>query len=326
MRAKKARDRLPETGMNLLVYFCYSEFVKQPTGGMIMQVVEFNTIPKDMFLRMYAACFHIDLEEEPYSLTREDERALLDFEELRVYEGEAKIRRIREKAAAWAKGERARYTYELFANALSDIELAFAAKEYGMLVPEEYLRGLSEQAGEEMLTEEARAAGCSLEEFTELRSAFGKRQNFTAAERERLAIAQKKKTPLAALVLQEEAERDFAVRTQTAEAAYGKEYLVYREGVLQAVAEQAELKSDAYYLKIYETLHGALSSEEKEEDQKAQVDPSLPLHREVYIDLMQQELQEEDRILTALANQYVEGAEAYFAGVGRYAKDKERVA
>ena len=325
MRAKKARDRLPETGMNLLVYFCYSEFVKQPTGGMIMQVVEFSTIPKDMFLRMYAACFHIDLE-EPYSLTNEEERALHDFEELRAYEGEAKIRRIREKAAAWAKGERARYTYELFANALSDIELAFAAKEYGMLVPEEYLRGLSELAGEEMLAEEARATGCSLEEFKELRSAFGKRQDFTAQERQQLLAAQKKKMPLLALVLQEEAERDFAARTQAAEVAYGKGYLVYREGVLQAAAEKAELESDAYFLKVYETLHGALSPEEKEEDQKAEIDPALPLHREVYIDLMRQELREEDRILTALASRYAEGAEAYFAAVGRYAKDKERVA
>ncbi|HMM21477.1 MAG TPA: hypothetical protein PKA10_12225 [Selenomonadales bacterium] len=291
-----------------------------------MQVVEFNTIPKDIFLRMYAACFHIDLDEAPYSLTREEERALLDFEELRAYEGEAKIRRIRGKAAAWANGERARYTYELFANALSDIELAFAAKDYGMLVPEEYLRGLSELAGEEMLAGEARAAACSLEEFTELRSAFGKRQDFTAEEWQQLLAAQKKKMPLAALVLQEEAERDFAARTQAAEADYGKEYLAYREGVLQAAAEQAELKSDAYYLKIYETLHGALSPEEKEADQKAEADPSLPLHREVYIDLMRQELREEDRILTALASRYVEGAEAYFAAVGRYAKDKERVA
>jgi hypothetical protein len=326
MKSGKTQDRLPETGMNSLVYFCYSGFVNQPTGGMIMQVVEFNQIPKDMFLQMYAACFHIDLDEAPYSLTREDERALLDFEELRAYEGEGKIRRIREKAAAWKKGERARYTYELFANALSDIELAFAAKEYGMLVPEEYLRSLSELAGEEILAEEARAAGCSLEEFTEFRAAFAKTRDFTAEERQQLLAAQEKKIPLAALVLQEEAERDFTVHTQAAEAAYGKGYLVYREGVLQGAAEQAEITSDAYYLKIYETLHGALSPEEKEEDQKAKVDPALPLHREVYIDLMQQELREENRILAALMSQYAEEAEAYFAAVGRYAKDKERVA
>ncbi|WP_040292904.1 hypothetical protein [Acetonema longum] len=291
-----------------------------------MQVVEFSTMPKDMFLRMYAACFHIDGEEEPHFLTGEEERALLDFEELRAYEGEQKIRRLKEKAAARAKEERARYTYELFANAASDIELAFAAKEYGMLVPEEYLRGLSELAGAEMLAEEARAAGCSLEEFAELRSAFGERQDFTAAERAWLVTAQEKKMPLAALVLQEEAECDFVSRTQAAEAAYGKEYLAYREGIYQAAAEAAKLKSAAYYLKIYETLHGALSPEEKEEDQQAQADPALPLHREVYIDLMQQELREENRVLTALANRYTEGAEAYFAAVGRYAKHKERVA
>jgi len=29
----KARDRLPETGMNSLVYFCYSEFVKHRQEG-----------------------------------------------------------------------------------------------------------------------------------------------------------------------------------------------------------------------------------------------------------------------------------------------------
>jgi len=290
-----------------------------------MQVVEFSTIPKDMFLRMYAACFQIDLE-EPYSLTNEEERALLDFEELRAYEGEAKIRRIREKAAAWAKGERAQYTYELFANALSDIELAFAAKEYGMLVPEEYLRGLSELAKEEILAEEARAAGFSLEEFIDLRAAFAKTRDFTADERHQLLAAQKKKMPLAALVLQEEAECDFVARTQAAEAAYGKEYLAYREGVLQAAAEQAELKNDSYYLKIYETLHGALSPEEKEEDQKAEVDPALPLHRDVYIDLMQQEIEQDSRILTALASRYTKGTESYFAAVGRYVKHKERVA
>lgn len=134
---------------------------------------------------------HSDWEDEPYSLTNEEARALLDFEELRIYEGEAKIRRIREKAAAWEKGERARYTYELVANALSDIELAFAAKEYGFLVPEEYLRGLSELAEEEMLAEEARSTGCSLEEFTDLWHAFGERRDFTAEERERLLTAQK---------------------------------------------------------------------------------------------------------------------------------------
>ena len=101
-----------------------------------MQVVALNQIPRDVFLRMYAACFQIDWDDEPYSLTRDEERALLDFEELRTYVGEQKIRRIREKAAAWRKEERARYTYELFTN-VSDIELAFAAKEYGVLVPEE---------------------------------------------------------------------------------------------------------------------------------------------------------------------------------------------
>jgi len=291
-----------------------------------MHVVELNQIPRDIFLRMYAACFHIDWEDEPYSLTSEEERALLDFEELRTYEGEKKIRRIKEKAAAWRNGERARYAYELYANACNDIELAFAAKEYGILVPEEYLRSLSELAGEEMLAEKARAAGFSLEDFTELRTAFGKAEGFTEAEWQQLLTAQEKKMPLAALVLQEEAECDFAAHTQAAEADYGKGYLAYWEGVLQTAAGEAAINSDVYYLKIYETLHGALSQEEKEEDQKAEFDPALPLHREVYVDLMQNAIQEEERIFSALAKQYAERTEAYFAAVGRYAKDKERVA
>lgn len=293
-----------------------------------MHVVELNQIARDIFFQMYAACFHIDFDSEmkPYPLNSEERRALIDFEELRAYEGEAKIKRMKEKAAAWRKEERARYAYEIYANACNDIELAFAAKEYGILVPEDYLRGLFELAEVEGLEEQADAVGCSLENFTELWTAFGKTKDFTVAERQQLLDAQKKKMPLAALVLQQEAERDFAIGTQAAEASYGKGYLVYREGVLQSAAEQADMKSDAYYLKVFETLHGKLSQEEQEEDNGTAVDPALPLHREIYIDLMQQELQEEERVFATLAKQYTKPSEAYFAAVGRYAKEKERVA
>lgn len=293
-----------------------------------MQIVELHQIARDVFLQMYTACFHIDFDaaREPYPLNVEEKRALIDFEELRDYEGEQKLRRMKEKAATWKKEERARYAYELYANSCNDLELAFAAKEYGMLVPEAYLRGLLELAEAEYQEEQARVAGCSLEQLIELWNVFGKTKDFTTEEWRQLANAQKKKMPLATLVMEQEAEQDFAVSTQAAEADYGKGYLVYREGVQRSAAEQAEQQSDAYYLKVYETLHGRLSQEEKDEDRNAEVDPALPLQREVYIDLMQHELQEEERILATLAQQYREHTEAYFAAVGRYAKEKERVA
>ncbi|MDR1702579.1 MAG: hypothetical protein LBR56_07370 [Sporomusaceae bacterium] len=274
---------------------------------------------------MYCQYFNVETPEAttaaPGALSIDELRALEDFAYLReAHNIEDKIERFAYLLNNTEPGKRCRRAYEMIMNACDTKEQAVFAKNSGLMNTENYLNMLQGEAEREADVETAHLEGFSLDDYLQMAAAFGKKDNFTAEEK---TVLEKSKTENTALV-------DLAAALRAAEeVAENRRRDVIEEGksfYAEKIAEYAQAASAApeggmrYYFKLYEIMNGPLTRAEILEDQIREAEnPDLPLNREIFAELAQEAVEQDQEIFRSYGAKYGEQSDEFFYHLGQYA-------